>query len=152
MPSTVLSPIVCALWNLHKSVVCDHVSPPSSGLNRWKQGMVWYGMVWYGTVRFCRCGMQVRYGWYMYACGLQSNSLCMGWPAWVSLVSVVHVCNPRAEEQPEAVEGEEGAAQHDVMSRYIILFQVETVYVCCVMYDRGVCRGCPLIARSARPS
>lgn len=40
------------------------------------------------------------------------NSLCMGWPARVPLMSVVHVCNPRAEEEPEAVEGEECAAQH----------------------------------------
>lgn len=39
-------------------------------------------------------------------------SLCMRWPPRIPLMGVVHVCNPRAKEEPEAVEGEECAAQH----------------------------------------
>lgn len=40
-------------------------------------------------------------------------SLCMGWPARVPLMGVIHICDPRAEEEPEAVESEKCAAQHD---------------------------------------
>lgn len=52
--------------------------------------------------------------WYL--CGLRYTvcyySLCMGRPTWVPLMGVVHVCDPGAEEEPEAVKGEECAAQH----------------------------------------
>lgn len=37
----------------------------------------------------------------------------MGWPPRIPLMGVIHICNQRAEEEPEAVEGEECAAQHD---------------------------------------
>lgn len=51
----------------------------------------------------------------------------MWWPSWVPLVRVVHVRDPSPEEEPEAVEGEESAAQHD---DYTALFLTWTVCVC----------------------
>lgn len=71
-----LSPMVCALWNLHGA--CK-VHVPGHGV---------------GTI-------------------LIFYSLCVGWPARVPLVGFVHVGHQRAEEEPEAIDGEEGAAQHD---------------------------------------
>lgn len=39
-------------------------------------------------------------------------SLCMWRPAWVPLMSVIHIRDPCAEEEPEAVKGKESAAEH----------------------------------------
>ena len=48
-------------------------------------------------------------------------SLRMWWPAWVSLMSVVHISDPCAEEKPKAVDGEEDTAQHDDDDGYTVL-------------------------------
>lgn len=47
----------------------------------------------------------------MYGYGIV-YSLCMGRPTWVPLMGVVHIRDPRAKEEPEAVEGKESAAEH----------------------------------------